>query len=131
MGLFRKFFRDTVGVGSKLLMNAANAASGGLVGKVADAATHTLSNNSGLIGKTMSGLGKAFLSDKTRGKLSGIADAAIKYIPKGNVRDALTKINNHAQGRDENYKVKSKAITTTATTPQKQNNQIAQAQPYT
>lgn len=112
MGLFRKWARRSIGLGGQLLMGAANAATGGLAGKLADNATGIMKNQSGLIGKTMGSLGKAFLSDNMRNKISNVADAAIKYIPKGNVREALTKINNHAQGRDENYKMPKPAKTT-------------------
>lgn len=115
MGLFRKWARRSIGLGSQLLMGAANSATGGLAGKLADNATGIMKNQSGLIGKTMGSLGKAFLSDNMRNKISNVADAAIKYIPKGNVREALTKINNHAQGRDENYKMPKPAKTTEST----------------
>ncbi len=107
MGLFKHMFKSALGKTMKNGMNFLNANTGGLAGKLTGTILKGASDHAGTIGKVASGLGKAFLSDKARQGLSKMADSALKYIPKGNVKNALTKINNSAQGRDLNYKVKS------------------------
>ena len=108
MGFFKLLVKGALAHGADALMNVANTATGGLAGKVSNTIISGAKNNAGLIGKVAGGIGKHVLSKSTRNKLSNIADKAIKYIPNGEVRTALTKINNVAQGRNENYKVKSK-----------------------
>ena len=89
-------------------MNFANSATGGLAGKVVNTAIDGVNKHAGIIGKVAQGIGRKLLSDKTSEKISNFADTAIKYIPKGNVRTALEKVNNAAQGRNVNYSVKTK-----------------------
>ena len=108
MGIFKKFIKTGIGLASKHLMNFANSATGGLAGKVVNTAIDGVNKHAGIIGKVAQGIGRKLLSDKTREKISNFADTAIKYIPKGNVRTALEKVNNAAQGRNENYNVKTK-----------------------
>lgn len=107
-GFFKKFIKTGIGLASKHLMNFANSATGGLAGKVVNTAIDGVNKHAGIIGKVAQGIGRKLLSDKTREKISNFADTAIKYIPKGNVRTALEKVNNAAQGRKENYSVKTK-----------------------
>lgn len=107
-GFFKKFIKTGIGLASKHLMNFANSATGGLAGKIVNTAVDGVNKHAGIIGKVAQGIGRKLLSDKTREKISNLADTAIKYIPKGNVRTALEKVNNAAQGRNENYNVKTK-----------------------
>ena len=107
-GFFKKFIKTGIGLASKHLMNFANSATGGLAGKIVNTAVYGVNKHAGIIGKVAQGIGRKLLSDKTREKISNLADTAIKYIPKGNVRTALEKVNNAAQGRNENYNVKTK-----------------------
>ena len=107
-GFFKKFIKTGIGLASKHLMNFANSATGGLAGKIINTAVDGVNKHAGIIGKVAQGIGRKLLSDKTREKISNLADTAIKYIPKGNVRTALEKVNNAAQGRNENYNVKTK-----------------------
>ena len=107
-GFFKKLIKTGIGLASKHLMNFANSATGGLAGKVVNTAIDGVNKHAGIIGKVAQGIGRKLLSDKTREKISNFADKAIKYIPKGNVRTALEKVNNAAQGRNENYNVKTK-----------------------
>ena len=89
-------------------MNFANSATGGLAGKIVNTAIDGVNKHAGVIGKVAQGIGQKLFSDKTREKISNFADKAIKFIPKGNVRTALEKVNNAAQGRNENYNIKTK-----------------------
>lgn len=103
-GFFKNFVRQGLGLAGKHLMNAANAATGGLAGKLVNGAIDGATKNAGVIGKVASQLGKRFLSDKTRNWLSKTADKALDYLPDGNVKTALSKINNAAQGRADDSK---------------------------
>ena len=107
-GFLKKFIKTGIGLAGKHLMNFSNGVSGGLAGKVVDNAIDGVNKHAGVIGKVAQGIGRKLLSDKTRANISNLADTAIKYIPKGNVRTALEKVNNVAQGRNENYNVKTK-----------------------
>lgn len=107
MGIFKRLIKTGIGLAGKHLMATADAATGGLASKVANTAIEGVNKHAGMIGKVAQGLGQKFLSDKTREKISNFADKAIKYIPKGNVRTALQKVNNVAQGRNEDYKIKT------------------------
>ena len=117
MGSFlKKFIKTGIGLAGKHLMNFANSATGGLAGKVVNSAIDGINKHAGVIGKVAQGIGRKLLSDKTRDRISNIADTAIKYIPKGNVRTALEKVNNAAQGRqslsssdrNQSYNIKTK-----------------------
>ena len=105
---FRKYIRNGIGLAGKAAMGYLNSASGGLAGQVLDRATNFVDKHSGVIGKVAKSVGKNFLDDETRNKMSNYADRALKYIPEGKIRTALSKINNVAQGRDANYKPKGK-----------------------
>ena len=103
MGLFKKLFKTAVGTAGKHLMGMADSVTGGLASKLTNTVVQGANKHAGVIGKVMGGIGRAVLSDNTREKLSNYADSALKYIPGGAVKTALKKINNAAQGRDENY----------------------------
>ena len=111
MGFFKNMVRNAVGLAGKTIGDWANAVTGGLAGKVGN----LVKDNAGLLGKVAGGIGRAVLSDKARDFLSKAADKALKYIPNGSVKDALQKMNNAAQGRDENYGLKSKSSPQTPT----------------
>ena len=83
-------------------MNAANAYTGGLAGKIFDSGVEHLNKHSGLIGKALNTIGKSVFSDETRNKISSLADKALNYIPDGKIKDTLSKINDSAQGRQNN-----------------------------
>ena len=100
MGFLRKLIKQGIGIAGKQLMNQANAWTGGLAGKAINSMVSGANNNAGLIGSVANKLGNKFLNLGARKMLSSTADQAIKYIPKGSVRDALTKINDAAQGRN-------------------------------
>ena len=102
MGFVKKLIKQGVGIAGKQLMNHANLFTGGLAGKAMNAAVSGANNNAGLIGSVANKLGNTFLNSGTRKMLSSAADTAMKFIPKGNVRDALMKINDAAQGRATN-----------------------------
>ncbi len=119
-GFLKKFIKTGIGLAGKHLMNFANSATGGLAGKIVNTAIDGVNKHAGVIGKVAQGIGQKLFSDKTREKISNFADKAIKFIPKGNVRTALEKVNNAAQGRqslsaseknsvrNENYNIKTK-----------------------
>ena len=86
------------GLAGKLLSGLANHYTGGLAGKAAN----LIKEHSGLIGKVTRDIGRAVLSDKTRNALSSVADAALKLVPEGEVKTTLSKINDAAQGRNNN-----------------------------
>ena len=102
MGFVKKLIKQGVGVAGKQLMTHANIWTGGLAGKAMNAAVSGANNNAGLIGSVAGKLGNKFLNEGTRKMLSNATDTAMKFIPKGNVRDALIKINDAAQGRQTN-----------------------------
>ncbi len=107
-GFLKKFIKTGIGLAGKHLMNFANSATGGLAGKIVNTAIDGVNKHAGVIGKVAQGIGQKLFSDKTREKISNFVDKAIKFIPKGNVRTALEKVNNAAQGRNENYNIKTK-----------------------
>ena len=111
-GFLKKFIKRGIGIAGKNLMNFANGATGGLAGKVVDNVIDGVNKHAGVIGKVAQGIGRPLLSDKARTTISNLADSAIKYIPKGNVRTALEKINNAAQGRTNNKATSESIIKT-------------------
>lgn len=113
MGFFKNMVRNAVGLAGKTVGDWANSVTGGLAGKVGN----LVKENAGLIGKVAGGLGRAVLSDNARNFLSKAADKALKYIPNGSVKDALQKMNNAAQGRDEDYGLKDKTSPKNPTLP--------------
>ena len=102
MGFLRSLVKKGIGLAGKHLMNTANNMTGGLAGKILDKGVSIANKHSGLIGKTLNTIGKNIFSDETRNKMSNIADKALKYIPGGKIKDTLTKINDAAQGRQNN-----------------------------
>ncbi len=95
---WQTIIKGGVGLGGKLLMGAADSFTGGLASKLLDASAGGLTKHAGVIGQVARGLGESYLSDKTRGRLANIADKALKYVPEGKVKTALTSINNSAKG---------------------------------
>lgn len=62
-----------------------------------DASAGGLTKHAGVIGQIAKGLGESYLSDSTRNRLASIADTALKYVPEGNVKTALSSINKSAK----------------------------------
>lgn len=102
---WRDAIKGVAGLGGKLLMGAADNFTGGLASKLLDATSGSLKRNSGLIGKVAKGIGTSLLSEKTRGRIANIADTALKYVPEGKVKSALSAINDPAQGKTASPKV--------------------------
>ena len=96
--IWREMIKGGIGLGGKVLMGAADNFTGGLASKLLNTTTSGLTKHSGLIGKVARGLGENFLSENARGKLANIADTALKYVPEGNVKTALSSINKSAKG---------------------------------
>ena len=95
---WQEIIKGGVGLGGKLLMGAADSFSGGLASKLLDASAGGLTKHAGVIGSVARGLGESFLSDSTRNKIANIADTALKYVPDGKVKTALSSINKSAKG---------------------------------
>ena len=116
---FGKYIRSGVGLLGKTALNYANGMTGGIAGHVLNKATDLVDTHSGLIGKVAKTVGNSFLNENTRKAMSSYADKALKYIPEGKIKTALSKVNNIAQGRDINYTPKGgfnmAKITKTAT----------------
>lgn len=108
MGFMKKFIKTGIGLVGKHLMNFADSATGGIASRLVNSAVDGVNKNAGIIGKVVRGAGKKLFNDKTRDTISNIADTALKYLPKGNIRTALEKVNNAAQGRNDNYNIKTK-----------------------
>ena len=108
MGFLKSLVKKGIGLAGKHLMNTANNMTGGLAGKILDKGVSIANKHSGLIGKTLNTIGKNIFSDETRNKMSNIADKALKYIPSGKIKDTLTKINDAAQGRQNNKPINNK-----------------------
>ena len=98
-----KYIRSGVGLLGKTAMNYANGLTGGLAGQVLNKATDLVDKHSGLIGKVAKTVGNNFLNENTRNAISSFTDKAMKYIPEGKIKTALSIVNNVAQGRDANY----------------------------
>lgn len=96
---FKSWIRTGIGLVGKHAMNFLNGATGGLAGMIANKVTDSMDNNSGLIGKVVGHLGRKYLSQKTRDRLSRFADKALDYLPDSKVKTALTKINDSAQNK--------------------------------
>ena len=95
---WQTIIKGGVGLGGKLLMGAADSFTGGLASKILDASAGGLTKHAGVIGSVARGLGESYLSDKTRNRLANLADTALKYVPEGNVKTALSSINKSAKG---------------------------------
>lgn len=96
---FKSWIRTGIGLAGKHAMNFLNGATGGLAGMIANKVTNDLDNNSGLIGKVVGHLGRKYLSQKTRDRLSRFADKALEYLPDSKVKTALSNINDAAQNK--------------------------------
>ena len=99
---FKSWIKQGIGLAGKHLMNAANAYTGGLAGKIFNKGLEHVDKQSGVIGSGLKWIGNKILSDENRQKLSNIADKVLDYIPDGKVKNTLSKINDAAQGRDVN-----------------------------
>lgn len=98
MGLSKDIIKGTIKGGLNAALLAGDVYTGGLVTPLLSG----LNDNSGLIGKAAGWMGKKVLKDNARNWLSNAADKALEYIPTDNaVGQALHKMNNTAQGRDE------------------------------
>lgn len=93
---FGKFLGDLAlaGIGHTGLGAAAS-----LLGKGAQWIGSKISNNAGMIGKHLRKYAKDTIPKYDRYVWSNAADFAINHMPKGNVKDTLSKINDAAQGR--------------------------------
>ena len=80
-------------------LGALNLVTLGLAGKVAGMGINHMNNNAGKIGKAARGFGYATLNQRQRNDLSSVADTAIRYMPKGKMKNTLKKINDAAQQR--------------------------------
>lgn len=96
--ILREMIKGGIGLGGKVLMGAADNFTGGLASKLLETTAGGLTKHSGLIGKVAKGLGESFLSDNARSKIANIAESALKYVPEGNVKTALSSINKSAKG---------------------------------
>ena len=101
MGFMKKFIKTDIGLVGKHLMNFADSATGGIASRLVNSAVDGVNKNAGIIGKVVRGVGKKLFNDKTRDTISNIADTSLKYLPKGNIRTALEKVTNAAQGRND------------------------------
>ena len=108
---FTDWIKQGVGLAGKHLINTADAATGGVVGKLVKDGLNYANNNAGLIGKGLKWIGNKYLSKGTRDTLSNIANKAIDHIPDGIVKDTMKKINYVAHGKsiltDEQRKLKN------------------------
>ena len=99
---FKSWVKQGIGLVGKHLMNAANAYTGGLAGKLINTGVDQADKHAGVIGNGLKWIGNKVLSDDSRQKLSNIVDKALDYIPDGKVKNTLSKINDAAQGRNNN-----------------------------
>lgn len=120
MGFWRNLASDGIGILGKSLMGAANAATGGLAGTAVDSVVSGAHKHSGLIGKIAKGIGEKYLSEGARKSFASMADKAINFMPAGKMKDALSKINDSAQGRTSSTTAKLSSVTN----PVKQNTPI-------
>ncbi|KAK8897445.1 hypothetical protein M9Y10_015394 [Tritrichomonas musculus] len=96
--IWRELIKGGIGLVGKVLMGAADNFTGGLASKLLETTIGGLTKHSGLIGKVAKGLGENFLSDNARCKKANIAESALKYVPEGNVKTALSSINKSVKG---------------------------------
>lgn len=104
---FKSWIRKGIGLAGKHAMNFLNGATGGLAGTIVDKVTDVMNNNGGIIGKVAGKLGRKFLSQKTRDRLSKFADKALDYLPDSKIKSALTKINDAAQGKNQSPPIRA------------------------
>lgn len=93
---FGKFLGDLALAG---ISNTGLGAAAGLIGKGASWLGRKIYEKAGVIGKHLGNLGKETLPKYDRFVWSNAADFAINHMPKGNIKDTLSKINDAAQGR--------------------------------
>lgn len=93
---FGKFLGDLAlaGIGHTGIGAAAS-----LLGKGAQWIGSKITNNAGMIGKHLRRYAKDTMPKYDRFVWGNAADFAINHMPKGNVKDTLSKINDAAQGR--------------------------------
>ena len=99
MGMFNNMIRSGIGLAGKTLMRAADGMSGGLAGRLLNRTLDYAKSHSGVIGKVAGDVGRRYLSDTVRDKLSNAANKAIEYIPSGKVKDTLKRINEATQNK--------------------------------
>lgn len=100
MGIMRNLAKEGIGLGGKLLLDAADRKTGGLTSKLVNSLTSSLNNHSGLIGKVANLIGHKIFAEETRNKMGNFVDKALEFVPDGKIKDALNNINNSAQGRE-------------------------------
>ena len=99
MGLMHNMIRSGIGLAGKTLMRAADGVSGGIASRLLNRTLDYAKSHSGVIGKVAGDVGRKFLSDTVRDKLSNAATKAIDYIPSGKVKDTLKRINEATQNK--------------------------------
>ena len=99
MGLFNNMIRRGVGLAGKTLMRAADGMSGGIASRLLNRTLDYAKSHSCVIGKVAGDVGRRYLSDTVRSKLSNAATKAIDYIPSGKVKDTLKRINQATQNK--------------------------------
>ena len=99
---FKSWVKQGIGLVGKHLMNAANAYTGCLAGKIINKGVEQADKNAGLIGSGLRWIGNKILNDDHRQKLRNFVDKALDYIPDSKLKNTLSKINDAAQGRDIN-----------------------------
>ena len=103
MGLYKNIIKPEIkknlGHYGRKLFNVANVASVGRLRGLYNAATDFMDNHSGLIGKVAGHVGKKFLSQNMRDKISNAANEVIDVLPNSKLKGALIKINNAAQNK--------------------------------
>lgn len=110
MGLYKNIIKPEIkkslGHYGRKLFNVANVASVGRLRGLYNAATDFMDNHSGLIGGVAGHIGKKFLSQSMRDKISNAANEVIDVLPNSKLKGALIKINNETR----NYKYDKPAI---------------------
>ena len=99
MGLLHNMIRSGIGLAGKTLMRAADGMSGGIASRLLNRTLDYAKANSDVIGKVAGDVGRRYLSDVVRNKLSSAATNAIEYLPSGKVKDTLKRINEATQNK--------------------------------
>ena len=98
---FQDWVKEGIGLGGKYLFDEANRRYDGIGSKVLKNSVKYGNHYGGLIGGVLNWAGNKYLSDAKRSNLSNVANKVLDYIPDGDVKNTLTKINNATQGIQE------------------------------
>ena len=98
---FQDWVKEGIGLGGKYLFDEANRRYDGIGSKVLKNSVKYGNDYGGLIGGVLNWAGNKYLSDAKRSNLSNVANKVLDYIPDGDVKNTLTKINNATQGIQE------------------------------